>query len=66
MRQAVLPSHDREPALRDGAVARDANVHPRVEAAARIRQEHDVRLEPLRLVQVHEPHDIPAAGLEWE
>ena len=33
-------------------------------AAARVGEEHDVRLEPLRLVQVHQPDDVGAPGLE--
>ena len=45
-------------------VALDVDVHPRLEAAARVGQEHDVGLEPLGLVQVHQPDDVGAAGLE--
>ena len=33
---------------------------------SRVGQKHDVRLEPLGLVQVHQPHDVRAPGLERE
>ena len=46
------------------AIALDADVHPRREAAARIGEKHDGRLEALGLVQVHDPDDVGAARLE--
>ena len=60
----VLLFDEAEVAERLGAVAHDSNVRRRGVAPVRIGQEHDGRLEPLRLVQVHEPDDVGAPGLE--
>ncbi len=56
--------HNLEPAQRLDAVAPDVDVHPRLESAARVREEDHVGLEPLGLVQVHQPHHIGPARLQ--
>ena len=46
------------------AVALDMHVGPRLHPSGRVGQKHDVRLEPLRLVQIHQPDDVRTSGLE--
>ena len=64
-RAAALPFLlDAKVAARRGAVADDPDVHARFETSERVREEHDRGLQPLRLVQVHQPHDITTTRLE--
>ena len=61
----ALPD-DLQPAARLQPVALDVHVGPRLHSPGRVRQEYDVRLEPLGLVQVHQAHDVSTPGLERE
>ena len=63
--RVALPD-DLQPAARLQPVALDVHVGPRLHASSRVGQEHDVCLESLGLVQVHQPHDVRAPRLEWE
>ena len=40
------------------------HIDSRLDATERIGQKDDIGLEPLGLVQVHQPHDVRAPGLE--
>ena len=53
-----------EPALGPVAGPLDMAVHIHRRRAIRIGQEHDVRFQPLGLVQVHDAHDVGAPRLE--